>query len=98
MATSNIHGHNAFGNPIPVATTEDGLIIFEEGQTDNIINVDEAGGGITYIGYAETGTADGDPGWQIKRVEEVVNITKIRFADGDKGYTKTWTLRTGYTF
>lgn len=98
MATSNIHGHNSFGNPIPVKTTEEGLVLFEDGLTDNIMNVDEAGGGITYIGYADAGTTEADTRWIIKRVEELINITKVRFADGDTGYTKSWDLRTGYTY
>ena len=52
-------------------------------DTKTITNIDEASETVTYIGYAEKGTADNEPGWYIIKIEVSGNITKTRKANTD---------------
>ncbi len=42
--------------------------------------IDEAGGGVTYIGESSHGAALADPKWRIQRITEAAPITTIEWA------------------
>ena len=62
------------------------------------IITDDAGGGITYAGHADRGSATSDPVWQIIRYSEVGNITTKEFADGDMAFDNIWDNRAALSY
>ena len=55
--------------------------------------VDDAGAGITYIGYATPGTQSSAPNWQIKKMTETGDDIAIEWADGDDNFDNIWNNR-----
>lgn len=62
------------------------------------VELDDAGGGVTYVGEADPGTATSDPNWRIKRITEVSGDIAIEWADGVAAFSKVWDDRAGYTY
>lgn len=61
--------------------------------------IDDTNPNDVYIGYADPSTLDNEPGWIIKRVQVVLGITYISFANSNTGYTSlTWDDRATYTY
>lgn len=61
--------------------------------------VDDAGGGITYVGKAATGSAEASAVWRIYRLDESASPdVEIRYADGVSTFTKVWNNRATYTY
>lgn len=67
--------------------------------TEYIVQCDDAGSGIIYVGKAVAGTATSASTWQIFRLDEssTPDFTKL-FADGVSTFTKVWDSRSGYTY
>jgi hypothetical protein len=69
-----------------------------------ITNIDDAGGGVTYVGEAAAGSADAALVWRIKKIIVSGSSTTIRWAElavpgtGDQLFTKQWTNRAAYTY
>ena len=60
--------------------------------------IDEASASTSYVGEAAPDSLASDPVWRIKRIYESGTTTAIRYADGDKSFTKTWTARATYDY
>lgn len=64
---------------------------------DYITEIDEPGGGITYIGYAAPNTSFATPQWKIKRMVETVvgtdTQTSITYAGGAANFNQVWNNR-----
>jgi len=60
--------------------------------------VDEAGSGITYIGYAPPGTQSSAAYWQIKRMTEVGTEIIIEWADGNDNFDNIWNNRASLVY
>ena len=72
------------------------------GGTDNMrTRLDYQGGNnVIYAGYAQPGSSESDPVWQIRRMtyDANDNLTNVDFADGTASFDKIWNNRTGYTY
>lgn len=60
--------------------------------------LDDAGGGVTYVGLAEAGTVTSASEWQIKRITEVGDDLQIEFADGDSEFDNVWDNRASLSY
>jgi hypothetical protein len=60
----------------------------------------DSSGKVIYIGYAEPGTAEGSPKWQIRKITYDSNSvpTDILFASGTNEFDKIWTSRALYVY
>lgn len=71
-------------------------------STDNMTSrLDYQGGSdIVYAGYAQPGSAETDPVWQIRKMDYDVNgnLVSVKFAEGTAAYDKIWANRTSYTY
>jgi hypothetical protein len=66
---------------------------------EETIQLDDAGSGITYVGYAPIGTATSAAGWKIKRLDESGDPELIiLFADGDANYDNVWDNRAALSY
>jgi hypothetical protein len=74
-------------------------IIHEEVKIDYLTKIDDAGGGITYIGKALPGTETSAASWQIQRIDETQDPDiEITFADGTNTFVNIWDDRAAYTY
>ena len=62
------------------------------------VELDDAGGGVTYVGKADPGTATSSASWQIQRVTEASGDITIEWADGDALFNNVWDNRTGLSY
>ena len=62
------------------------------------VRVDKAGGGITYVGIAEAGSATSAASWKILRVSKSGTVTAIDHANGEVAEDKVWDNRLSYTY
>jgi len=64
------------------------------------VRLDYSEGNVTYVGYAEPGTGENEPKWQIRKFEydEAGNLVAVKFAEGTIGFDKVWNNRTSYTY
>lgn len=70
-----------------------------QGMNDEVaVRVDDAGGGVSYVGKAKAGTATSLPRWQIKRVTIVVTDSVVEWADGDNQYDNIWDNRAALVY
>jgi len=68
---------------------------------DNVpvaVELDDAGGGVTYVGKADPGTATSASGWQIQRITETGADISIEWADGDALYNNVWDDRLSLSY
>jgi hypothetical protein len=66
---------------------------------DETIQLDEAAGSITYVGYAPVGTATSAAAWKIKRLDESGSPELIiLFADGNSNYDNIWSNRAALSY
>ena len=64
-----------------------------------IVQVDEATGSITYVGYADPGTASSSPLWQIFRLDESSDPELVKlYADGDTDFDNVWDDRASLSY
>jgi len=70
-----------------------------QGQNDETATrIDDAGGGVTYVGKAKPGTATSLPRWQIKRVTIVGADSTVEWADGNNEYDNIWDNRAALAY
>ena len=60
--------------------------------------LDDAGGGVTYVGIATPGTAASAASWQVKRITEVGADISIEWADGDALFNNIWDNRASLSY
>jgi hypothetical protein len=60
--------------------------------------VDEAPGGVTYVGTAAAGALPGAAAWRIKRLTEFGGVVTVEWADGDAGCDNVWDDRASLTY
>lgn len=60
--------------------------------------VDEAPGGVTYVGTAAAGALPGAATWRIKRLTESGGDVTVEWADGDAAYDNVWDSRASLTY
>jgi hypothetical protein len=60
--------------------------------------VDEVNKNLTYVGYADTGTATLLPKWRIKKIEQVGKILSTLYADGNPNFDNIWDNRAALTY
>ena len=61
--------------------------------------VDDTNPNDIYIGYADPSTLKSEEGWIIKRIQVILGITYISFANQNTGYTNlVWDNRATYTY
>lgn len=63
-----------------------------------ITAIDEAGAGVTYIGFAKLGSATSSTVWQIFKIAESGAQTMITYADGNSNYDNEWDERASYSY
>lgn len=62
------------------------------------IRIDEASANVTYLGYAQSGTADSESSWKIKKIETSGTVTSITYPDGSQNFDYEWDDRATYTY
>lgn len=62
------------------------------------IITDDAGGGITYYGWAQTGSKVTSPVWKIMRETIAGNLTTYEWADGDGKHDNIFNDRGGLSY
>jgi len=60
--------------------------------------IDDAGGGVTYVGKAKCGTATSVARWQVKRVTIVGADSVVEWADGNNEYDNIWDNRAALAY
>ena len=65
---------------------------------EKVTLVDEATADITYVGIAKLGTATSDAKWQIRRIQKIVTVTSIQYADGDRRFNNEWDNRASLSY
>ncbi len=63
-----------------------------------IVEIDDAGGGVTYIGEAAPTSAHGDAAWRIQKLTETAGDMSLRWADGNEDFDNVWTNRAGLSY
>ncbi len=54
--------------------------------------------GTNYVGFAETGTANADAKWRIKKTVTAGTVTTVTYADGNKLFDNVWDNRTSLSY
>lgn len=67
------------------------------GSTDALI-LEDAGGGITYVGTAPPGSSENSPVWRIKQVLTTGADLRILWADGDSEFNNVWADRVSLSY
>ena len=62
------------------------------------VELDDAGGGVTYVGEAMPGAASADAAWRIKRIVESGADIEVSWAGGTSDFDKTWDARASYSY
>lgn len=60
--------------------------------------IDDAGGGVSYVGKAAIGSATLSAAWQIQRLTEVTGDLTIEWADGNANFDNIWDNRASLTY
>lgn len=69
------------------------------GFADEAVQIDEATGSITYVGYAVIGSATSSASWKIKRLDESGSPELIiTWADGNSNYDNIWDNRASLSY
>jgi hypothetical protein len=63
-----------------------------------ITQLDDVGGGVTYVGLADPGSATSGALWQIKQITETGADIVVLFADGDSNFDKVWDDRLSLSY
>lgn len=75
------------------------MVVTNDPDQMNPLEIDDAGSGITYIGYAAPGSALADPVWAIKRVDESASPDiSTKWAEGNKSFLHVWNNRATLTY
>jgi hypothetical protein len=54
------------------------------------LRLDDVGGGVTYVGEAEAGSAEGSAVWRIKKIIEVGADITILYKNGNTNFDNIW--------
>lgn len=73
-------------------------VVSTSGSGVEATRLDDAGSGITYIGWATPGTATSAASWKIMRMTDSGLDCYTEFADGDSNYDNIWDNRTGLSY
>jgi beta-glucosidase-like glycosyl hydrolase len=60
--------------------------------------LDDAGGGVTYVGEALPGSLTSAASWRIKRITEVGPDVSIEWSDGDSNFDNVWDDRLSLSY
>lgn len=58
----------------------------------------DEGNTYTYIGVSVPGTSDSEAKWRISRMDEILGVTRILYAQGSVGFNKVWDMRSSYEY
>lgn len=67
-------------------------------QVAAAVRLDDAGGGVTYVGNAVAGSVTSASVWQIKKIVESAGDITITYADGDSLFDNIWDNRASLTY
>lgn len=59
---------------------------------------DDAGGGVTYRGWAVPGTATSAAGWRVTKITETTGDYVLNFADGNNNFDNVWDNRASLSY
>lgn len=62
------------------------------------LEYDDAGSGVSYVGYAHPGTSTADAFWRIKKITQTGADVSITWADGDSLFDNVWDNRASLTY
>jgi len=65
---------------------------------DEMLQLDDAGSGVTYVGTAAPGAASSAATWKIKRMTESGADIVIEWANGDAAYDNIWDDRAALSY
>ena len=71
---------------------------FPQAKPPLVLNLDEPGGGVTYIGEVPVGTGDDQPKWRIRQMTDDGTLLTIKWASGDKEFQHIWDDRASLTY
>jgi hypothetical protein len=60
--------------------------------------IDEIDSLTTYIGYAQIGSLESEPVWQIRKAVRTGTVTKFLWADGDSEFDNVWSDHLSLTY
>lgn len=67
-------------------------------QPSESLRLDDAGGGVLYIGVAQTGALESSDVWKIKKVLTIGSIMSILWPNGSTDYAFAWEARTSLSY
>ena len=65
---------------------------------EEAIRLDDAGGGITYVGWAIPGSITSSAIWKLMRMTESSGDLTIEWADGNVSYDNVWNNRASLSY
>lgn len=65
---------------------------------ETALRIDDAGGGVSYVGRAKPGTITSIPQWQIKRLTITGADSVVEWADGNNKFDNVWDNRAALTY
>jgi hypothetical protein len=68
------------------------------GSAPEALILDDAGGGITYVGTASPGSSINSPVWRIKQILTTGADLRILWADGDSEFNNVWADRASLSY
>lgn len=103
MASSSEYStevYNGLSSPYPVAThhNNDGSDVQHVDAEQLSKRMEEVGGGVTYFGDAQPGTATSAACWRIKKVTETSTTLVIEWASGSNHFNQIWDNRLSLSY
>lgn len=82
----------------PIMKRDPQGVAIQGANDETAVRIDDAGGGITYIGKAKPGKATSLAQWQVKRITISGGDSVVEWADGDNNYNNVWDDRAALTY
>lgn len=86
------------GGALPTGASTEATLANVLLEVEQPLQVDSAGAGVTYIGYAAAGTATSAASWGIKRFTETGLDVAVAWADGNKTKDNIWDNRASLSY
>jgi hypothetical protein len=67
-------------------------------NVEELTYIDAASSSVTYIGFAQAGTATSSASWMIKKILISGNVTSIAYAGGEDNYNQVWDNRASLVY
>jgi hypothetical protein len=75
-----------------------GVSVITSTDSAYITFLDEAGGGVTYVGKASPRSSTSSPVWQVRRLTSTDTTLAVEYADGDDKFDNVWDSRTSLSY